>query len=79
VRHYGFEPPWSGKAYFGLDWVRVEEDDWFGKTVYWELRPTRATLTRMSHILKEFYLQPLIKQLNSEMALTSFLNAETAA
>lgn len=82
MRHYGSEPPWSGKPYFGLAWVRVPEDPddwgWTGGTV-WELKPQSATLAVVSSILKEFYLPPLVKLINDELAFARLLNAETAA
>jgi hypothetical protein len=65
--HYGAEPPWRGSEYgdYGYwRWTPPDPNDWLDGPGHWRWCEPRV---RYETILKEFYLAPIVEQLNSEV------------
>jgi hypothetical protein len=73
VKYYGAEPPWAGAPQFGYAWQRGLEL-WDG-TTEWALvyRGRGYGVAQLGNSLRDFYLAPITKQLNSETLLGALM------
>lgn len=78
MKHYGPEPPWRAERGYGFwVWIPPRPDDWFEEPGYWELRPPRTTLARLTAAITERYLAPWREYMSSEPILFELLKGKS--
>lgn len=77
MRHYGDEPPWSGK-YGDFGWWKRGEEMWDGSGYEWIWQPpVSGTFWKVSGILADHYLPVIQRELNRELSLLTLLSTES--